>query len=50
MFLWSYSGLSRLFGGCVADASGGVSMLTSRMSGEWGRGLVLLQRRNMTWG
>lgn len=37
--MWTYSGLSRLFGGCVADASGGVSMVTSRVSveGAWSR-------------
>lgn len=50
MLLRSHSGLLRLFGERVEDTSGGVSTLASRVSVERGRGLVLLQRRNMTWG
>lgn len=36
-FWRSHSGLSRLFGDCVEDTSGGVSALTSRVSveGAW---------------
>lgn len=36
LFMWRNSGLLRLFDGCAADASGGVSMSTSRVSVEGG--------------
>lgn len=40
MFLWSYSGLSRLFGGRVAGASGGracADVTRERPEGAWSR-------------